>query len=591
MSDVILANMTTAQKAEFKAAMDASGVVDTVARAAAVDAKANPTLTVAAISAAGGATAAALATERARIDAGVGGVASVADDLAKGPSGSFILRAPAAAQAAVAGAAPLAADFIARSTPKLRNLFDLDAVTIQSIIRSDGTLASAGGFKVTDYILVAGVGSISVNYTTYGFGSDGYALYDQNKVVIGGGGNSIVPGTPLAIPANVSYIRVSLDPSVVLSKFMVVGGATLPPEYRAFNAPETASFLNAALLAAATVRRKRANMFDPDAASVGKIPQIDQQQVVDIGAGISTTDYFPVRPGLSFKTYPASKDIGGGYGLFWFDKDQKYVGSVAAPFVDDQQFTPPVGAVFARFPYLTSQKGMLTILPVGITRDPNIKTHEPAYLTDASQWAGKNICQIGDSISATLPDGRWTPDAIKRLAANFALDGAAGGRKMIDALRQGVGNAPFVQSDFDNIDAVNIWLGTNDYGPAGATPLGAITDASTAATFFGYTKKAVEQLLTWKPTLLVTLTTPMYRNSTGPNDLGFTLADYQQAIRDVAMLYSLPLNDMARTSGINAFNAATLLYDGLHPNALGLRLVDARFVGFYSALAPNTTIS
>lgn len=501
-------------------------------------------------------------------------------------------EARVAAGQAAAGAMPLIADALDRSSPKLRNRFDGDAVTTQSVISPDGTVVSVGGYFVTDYILVAGLTQISVNYPTFGNVSFGYAFFDQAKAVVGGAGNVIMPGTPLAIPAGATFIRVSVPNAVPRSDFMVVGGATLPASYRGFAEPDMFSYMDTALRAVSNSRRQRLNLFDRDTASVGKIPQISEQQVVDIGVGYSTTDYIPVRPAVPIKTYPASIDINGGYGLFWYDKDLKFVDAVPAPFTADQVFTPPPRAVFARFPYLTAQADTLTILPSTMARNANVKAHTPAYLTDASQWAGKNFCQIGDSISATLSDGRWAPTAFARLGGTLALDGAAGGRKMVDALRQGVGSAPFVQADFDNIDAVNIWLGTNDYGPGGGTPLGAITDAVTAPTFYGYTKKAVEQLLTWKPTLLVTLTTPMYRtNADTLNSVGLPLAAYQQAIRDVAMFYSLPLHDMARVSGINAFNAGTVLYDGLHPNVTGLRMVSARFVGFYRELAPNTVLT
>ncbi|VVQ25983.1 hypothetical protein PS928_06296 [Pseudomonas fluorescens] len=133
------------------------------------------------------------------------------------------------------------------------------------------------------------------------------------------------------------------------------------------------------------------------------------------------------------------------------------------------------------------------------------------------------------------------------------------------------------------IDVAVCFYGTNDFG--GNTPLGAFTDSSSAATFYGATRKFFETLLGWKPTIKIVMLTPLKRTSTGANTAGFTLLQYVDAVIQVAADYSAPVLDLHRKSGLNALNMMTWTSDGLHPTAAGQTALIAKpTMGFFDGI-------
>ncbi|HEY5524191.1 MAG TPA: SGNH/GDSL hydrolase family protein, partial [Clostridium sp.] len=132
----------------------------------------------------------------------------------------------------------------------------------------------------------------------------------------------------------------------------------------------------------------------------------------------------------------------------------------------------------------------------------------------------------------------------------------------------------FAVEPLTNYDLITVFAGTNDYG--GSTPLGTMADDKTAASFYGYTKMVIDAILTSKPTIRVAFFTPIQRgNFTGqpvfpaPNSAGFTLDQYVDAIITVCKSFGVPVLDLFRVSGINQYNFANYLQDGLHPNNTG----------------------
>ena len=137
--------------------------------------------------AAGLASASALAIERARIDAGVGGVGAVADDLALG-AGSFILRAPQAAadaQTAKAGADAAAAGVVST----------LGAATEVAVTEAGGTNYAVDYSAAADGTAGNAVGAPPLTASGVAFATaGGYA-------VSGAGTATATPAIMRAIPA------------------------------------------------------------------------------------------------------------------------------------------------------------------------------------------------------------------------------------------------------------------------------------------------------------------------------------------------------------------------------------------------------
>jgi len=129
--------------------------------------------------------------------------------------------------------------------------------------------------------------------------------------------------------------------------------------------------------------------------------------------------------------------------------------------------------------------------------------------------------------------------------------------------------------NWSTVDYIVAAYGTNDYGSPDV-PLGTTTD-TTGATFKGAINYAVNKICTAYPNIKILFVSPIWRsryNSGDGNDSdvyansrGNYLLDFVDAMKQMAELNKMPCIDMYRTSGINKYNGATLLSDGLHPVA------------------------
>ena len=129
--------------------------------------------------------------------------------------------------------------------------------------------------------------------------------------------------------------------------------------------------------------------------------------------------------------------------------------------------------------------------------------------------------------------------------------------------------------DWSTVDYIVAAYGTNDYGSPDV-PLGTTTD-TTGATFKGAINYAVNKICTAYPNIKILFVSPIWRsryNSGDGNDSdvyansrGNYLLDFVDAMKEMSALNKMPCVDMYRTSGINKYNGATLLSDGLHPVA------------------------
>lgn len=120
-------------------------------------------------------------------------------------------------------------------------------------------------------------------------------------------------------------------------------------------------------------------------------------------------------------------------------------------------------------------------------------------------------------------------------------------------------------------DLITIAYGTNDFKLN--KPVGTIDDVENT-TFYGAYKKSIEHILNINPTAKIMLITPLQRDNSGysitsTNSVGCKLNDYRQAILNLSELYSLPVYDAYKYSGITIRNLDVTTLDGLHPNNTG----------------------
>lgn len=215
---------------------------------------------------------------------------------------------------------------------------------------------------------------------------------------------------------------------------------------------------------------------------------------------------------------------------------------------------------------------------------------------------GKKINFIGDSITegarVVSPDNYY-PNIIKREAG------------LAEARNYGVGGSRIARvqeiknpsdEDFNlraermdkDFDAVVVFGGTNDFGH-GTIPLGKMGDTD-VYTFYGAVRTLCLYLIKNFPDKPIVFMTPLHRlneeldynkrlEDGNPN--ARPLSDFVNAIKEVCELFSIPVLDMFRDSGMPARVWAwceRYMPDGLHPNDEGQKLIAHKLLKFLENL-------
>jgi hypothetical protein len=140
--------------------------------------------------------------------------------------------------------------------------------------------------------------------------------------------------------------------------------------------------------------------------------------------------------------------------------------------------------------------------------------------------------------------GPWAVDAAKYHGCDYIKVEAYPGNTVDKLNKKGNGGAvtDLANSYYDDVDAVVCFVGSNDASSFTTRPLGAITDATTADTFYGWYKKFIEARLTYKPLMRIILCTILQR---GGGVLSETSrATFNAAIREIAAFYGCHLWDI-----------------------------------------------
>lgn len=241
---------------------------------------------------------------------------------------------------------------------------------------------------------------------------------------------------------------------------------------------------------------------------------------------------------------------------------------------------------------------------------PEVKVREESvdFEMPAKPLTGKTLVGFGDSTFAMCRDSTSVLSVVQKKTGAVVHNGSFGGCRM--AVHPTEGYAPFSMWALAKAIAENDWTeqdaqaaGGSDYFPAQLAALKALDFAAVdgaiihygandftgsvaldnadnpmdTATLCGALRYSVETLLTAYPKMRIFLSLPAYRYwpDTGEyaedyvNSLGLGLADYAQALGNVAAEYHLPVLDCFGGMGINRLNVAALTTDGTHHNQAG----------------------
>lgn len=216
---------------------------------------------------------------------------------------------------------------------------------------------------------------------------------------------------------------------------------------------------------------------------------------------------------------------------------------------------------------------------------------------------GKKINFIGDSITEGArveKEENFYPNIIKRNAGlkearNYGVGGSRIARvhNITDSPSDEDFNMRAERMDKD-VDIIVVFGGTNDFGH-GSIPLGTMED-NDVYTFYGAVKTLCLYLIKNFPDKPIVFMTPLHRlneeldynkrkEENNPN--AKPLSDFVNAIREVCELFSIPVLDMFKDSGMPARVWAwceKYMPDGLHPNDEGQKLIANKLQKFLENL-------
>lgn len=229
----------------------------------------------------------------------------------------------------------------------------------------------------------------------------------------------------------------------------------------------------------------------------------------------------------------------------------------------------------------------------------------PVALPVESQWKGKRVAFLGDSITDKRRVGTkkcyW-----EYLAEMLGLQPfvyGINGNQWNGVLQQA---QLLLQEQGENVDAIIVFAGTNDYNaglPVGEWYVESEAETEVAGpkterrkhrepvmsddTFKGRINKVMDYLKTNFPTKQVILMTPIHRaqarfgdnniqpDEMFPNKIGVYVDEYVKAVKDAANVWAVPVIDLNSVSGLYPLNDSQVSYfsnektDRLHPNAAG----------------------
>ena len=219
----------------------------------------------------------------------------------------------------------------------------------------------------------------------------------------------------------------------------------------------------------------------------------------------------------------------------------------------------------------------------------------------AEAWRGKRVAFIGDSITDSIGSDKAYHEFLAEWLGIEALNYGVNGAQTSD-MRQ---FAQRLKREAPDVDAVFVFGGTNDFNHG--VPLGELYEtrhdivnhngaevarlrreyALDEGTFRGRLNLLLRELKIGFPMAQIVALTPVHRgfatfgeenvqpDELWSNALGLFIGDYVQAIRQAADIWSVPLIDLYRDSGLLPVLEPYSAYfhdpdtDKLHPNARG----------------------
>ena len=206
----------------------------------------------------------------------------------------------------------------------------------------------------------------------------------------------------------------------------------------------------------------------------------------------------------------------------------------------------------------------------------------PAPTARPDVWRGRKIAVLGDSITELNGFQQYLEELTGATVYSYGRSGTT---------VSGYDPSTFVNrvtTIKEEVDLIIIFGGTNDYHVG--IPLGTISDNASTATFYSSLKLLINRFGDKHPGVDLMFITPLQRvfpaqgGTDGLNVNGDTLEQYAAAILEVCADAGLPVLDLYHNSAITVETADEYLYDGIHPNDAGFRVLAEEMAGFLANL-------
>lgn len=461
------------------------------------------------------------------------------------------------------------------------NKFNLATATVDKSLKADnGTVTSSAGNSVSDYIAVKGgcpYKKISNSIICW---------YNSSKTFISGA----TTGTAISAPDAAAYARFATPTSSISADMFVFGWestSTYIPYVvnRILNTALDSTHLTMQLV-------KTANLVDFDTLEFN-CSYNTTTGVRTVGGGFAWTAKIPVKPGYKY-TYRKGDDVGTQF-IFWTEADT-YISSTSANIAK-----APATASYMRVRINALADLMIAVVLESTNRldyylPPTQTVVKPTNVTGyfKSKWQGKTWWVMGDSQStgdgiggsfSTKPYHYLLMDERKIKVQSSAVSGRTLSGNSSDDVCMQVTNGVMPETAYAP-DLITICAGANDFGYNYV--MGANTDNGTTS-FKGGLNKLFTDIQTRFPKASIGMITPLMRSTDANNGVGLKQIDYINAIKEIALMYSIPVLDLYNQGGLNFRNSAvntsmSVSGDGLHANNDGHKILAARIGSFIESL-------
>lgn len=189
--------------------------------------------------------------------------------------------------------------------------------------------------------------------------------------------------------------------------------------------------------------------------------------------------------------------------------------------------------------------------------------------SDGGNWQGKKWACFGDSITE---QARYVSSLSSILDVSSVQNLGVSGKTITPVDSQSVSEQ--WKGITGNPELITCFGGTNDFGTSKV--IGSINDAPNSASFYGGLKYIAEGVISSHPLSRFFFINILHRDWQGGgqssglvNSNGDSVDDYNNAINEVARLYSIPVIDVYQNTGISLNTIDAFTYDRLHLNDTG----------------------